>query len=205
VAVKRLVLFDLDGVLLDSKQNMEHAWSEVRRQTGVPATFSEYFRLIGRPFPDIMECLGLTSRAAELENCYREAAASRPCLLRFYNNVEAGLVFLREKGICLGIVTSKDSARTASIVGGLPVDFVCIETPRDQVRGKPAPDHLLLAMAGAQTDPADTIYVGDMQCDFEAAQRARIDYAHAEWGYGVKPTGALGFTRISDLVSFVCA
>lgn len=201
--MKRLVLFDLDGVLLDSKPNMEFAWGEVRRGLGVTQDFWEYFRLIGRPFPDIMARLGLSEKAAEIEAVYRAASAARSDLLRFYE-VEAALIRLRELGICLGIVTSKDAARTAAIVGGLPVDFVCVETPDGMVRGKPAPDHLLLGMARATTDPADTIYVGDMECDFEAARRAGIDYAHADWGYGERPPGARGHESMQSLVASIC-
>ena len=41
----------------------------------------------------------------------------------------------------------------------------------------------------AQTgvDPIETLYVGDMAADHEAAKRAGVDYAHAEWGYGQAP------------------
>ena len=43
-------------------------------------------------------------------------------------------------------------------------------------------------MANAQVDPFDSIYIGDMDADFEASCRAGIDYLHAGWGYGEIPT-----------------
>ena len=90
-------------------------------------------------------------------------------------------------GVKLGVVTSKDGARTQLVLDRLDVNFTVVMTPEERMRGKPAPDHLLYAMAICNIDPVETIFVGDMESDAEAARRAGIDYAHAEWGYGERP------------------
>jgi phosphoglycolate phosphatase-like HAD superfamily hydrolase len=74
------------------------------------------------------------------------------------------------------------------------------------MRGKPAPDHLLMAMAQAGSDPAETVYIGDMAADHEAARRAGIDYAHADWGYGRRPgDGSWILSSMRDLLELTSA
>lgn len=186
---KRLVLFDLDGVLLDSRENMRRSWQKVREQFGTDVTFDRYFSEIGRPFPVIMERLSLSNRAAEIEATFRMASMDNLDVLRFYPDVPETLRKLQDARLKLGIVTSKDLLRTNAILAMLPVTFACVHAPDGKMRGKPAPDHLLMAMALTGVDPAEALYVGDMAADYEAAQRAQIDYAHANWGYGAPPAG----------------
>src|SRR5690606_23280337 len=90
---------------------------------------------------------------------------------------------LTDAGCRLGVVTSKPRQRAVPLVEMLGASFVTVRTP-EAVRGKPAPDPLMLAMVDAGVDPADTIYVGDMAVDQQAARRAGVAYAHAAWGYG---------------------
>ena len=188
---KTLVLFDLDGVIIDSRPNMEKAWEAVCQQTGRDVEFDRYFALIGRSFSDIMEKLGLTAISDQAEMIFRITSMQHLDLAGFFEGASDTLVALQKRGIKLGIVTSKDKLRTNAILAMLPVDFTVIQTPNRTLRGKPAPDHLLVAMANACTDPANSIYIGDMDPDYEAAERAGIDYLHASWGYGERPASSV--------------
>jgi phosphoglycolate phosphatase len=200
---KRLVLFDLDGVLLDSRENMRLSWQRACEQYGIAVGFEKYFSEIGRPFSAIMDRLGLAEQAAELEAAFRVASMENIGVVRFYPEVVETLARLEAAKVKLGIVTSKDRLRTSAILAMLPVDFSCVETPDARIRGKPAPDHLLMAMARTNVDPIDTVYVGDMDADHEAAVRARVDYAHAAWGYGRPPRDSAILAEIGDLLKSV--
>ncbi|MBR9973689.1 HAD family hydrolase [Magnetospirillum sulfuroxidans] len=201
---KKLVLFDLDGVILNSKMNMEYSWGQVCSQLKINVDFEEYFSKIGRPFFDIMTMLGLQEYASRAESIFRVSSMSSLHLVSFYDGVRETLSALEQAGIGMGVVTSKDRMRTNAILAMLPVDFTTVQTPGDKFRGKPAPDHLLLAMAESQIDPADTIYIGDMDSDFEAAQRAGIDYLHAQWGYGAAPKdGIPALSSIKELADWI--
>jgi phosphoglycolate phosphatase len=184
---KRLVLFDLDGVLLDSRENMRRAWQKVREEFRTDVSFERYFGEIGRPFSAIMERIGLGDRAAAMEATFRVASMDNLDVLRFYPGVAETLRSLLKAELKIGIVTSKDQLRTNAILAMLPITFSCVQAPDGRTRGKPAPDHLLMAMAQTGVDPADTLYVGDMTADYEAANRAGVEYAHAQWGYGPQP------------------
>ena len=185
--VKELVIFDLDGVILNSKANMKIAWTAVQNEFGIKTPFTDYFDLIGLPFREILAKLGINEHVHEIETMFRVASMENLSTATFYDGVEETLGKLARAGIKLGIVTSKDRLRTNAVLALLLVDFITIQTPIDGIRGKPAPDSLLLAMAEANTDPIDTVYIGDMDPDCEAADRAGIDYFHAAWGYGTKP------------------
>jgi HAD superfamily hydrolase (TIGR01549 family) len=189
VSPKRLVLFDLDGVLLDSRENMRLSWAAVCDELGIGVPFARYFAEIGLPFREIMARLALSDAAEEIETVYRVASMKNLAAVAFFPGTEEALRELVAAGIKLGVVTSKDERRTNAILAMLPVDFETVRTPNGHLRGKPAPDHLLMAMAETGVDPAETIYVGDMIADYEAARRAGIDYAHAAWGYGPRPDG----------------
>ena len=166
----------------------------------VATPFADYFALIGRPFPDILSILGLSERLQAIERTFRTASMNNIHLATFYPGVEETLNELAARGLKLGIVTSKDRLRTGAILAKLPVDFTTVQTPNGRWRGKPAPDQLLVATAEANTDPAQAIYVGDMDADHEAARRAGIEYVHAEWGYGTTPPDCLVLGSIWDLL-----
>jgi HAD superfamily hydrolase (TIGR01509 family) len=201
---KRLVLFDLDGVLLNSKENMRRSWRRVSEQLGVTVGFEKYFGEIGKPFPVIMDRLGLAENAAAIEAVFRMASMENLDALGFYPNVPETLQKLKATNLKIGIVTSKDRLRTSAILAMLPLTFDCVQAPDDGLRGKPAPDQLLMAMALASTDPIETLYVGDMSADHEAALRAGIDYAHAAWGYGQPPTdGSWIISEITELLGLI--
>ena len=54
---KKLYLFDLDGVILNSKKNMNIAWSSVRKELEIEVKFNDYFKNIGIPFKEILKKL----------------------------------------------------------------------------------------------------------------------------------------------------
>lgn len=182
--MKRLVLFDLDGVLLHSQENMRQAWDVVLRKTAVNRPFEDYFALIGRPFKDIMAHLGVNQDIERIEKIYMTASFDFLAQATFFPGVRETLTQIRDSGVKMGVVTSKDAPRTKAVLAQLDIRFATIQSPNDQFRGKPAPDHVLIAMAEAGEDPADTLFVGDMETDWQAACRAGVDYAHAGWGYG---------------------
>ena len=49
----KLVIFDLDGVLIDSKQNMKVSWNAARKKFNLKQKFKDYFQYVGLPFNKI--------------------------------------------------------------------------------------------------------------------------------------------------------
>jgi HAD superfamily hydrolase (TIGR01549 family) len=123
--------------------------------------------------------------------------------MTFFHGVKETLEKIQNMGIKIGIVTSKDIIRTKAILSRLDINFITIQSANGQLRGKPAPDHILIAMVEAKEDPANTIFVGDTLIDCQAATRAGIDYIHAGWGYGDPIENTYTLNSIIDLPNYI--
>src|SRR5688500_18656201 len=123
---KRLLILDLDGVLVDSRQNMELAWARVRERFGVEATFETYFAHIGLPFPGILDRLGIREDQQGIETLFREVSLANLDAISFYPGVEDMLPTLSSAGVKLAVVTSKDATRTHALLERLSVEFEVI-------------------------------------------------------------------------------
>ena len=130
-----------------------------------------------------MKELGIKNSDA-VKNTYDKASMQlMDEFLVFYPGVEDTLNKLK-KGYKIAVVTSKTAERTKVILEKLDVEFDYIVSPKKGLRGKPAPDQILWCLAMINTDPKDAIYVGDMQVDYDASQRAGTGFIHATYGYG---------------------
>ena len=179
----KLFVFDLDGVLIDSLPNMEAAWKAVKVKHEVKNPFSDYKEQIGKPFVEIMKCLGLEKQHLEIYDTYR--TYSRMCLdkIPLYDNVYETLNTLKEQGSKIALCTSKARDTVKLLEYKLP-EFDYISCPTAGLRGKPAHDQLLYTMATLNTDPSETVYIGDMIYDQQAAHRAGVRFEYASWGFG---------------------
>ena len=181
---KKLILFDLDGVLLNSKRNMELSWGVVCERHDVNVEFEDYFSNIGRPFKDILDILNINANQTDIEKTFNDVSTQLIDQIEFYEGVESVIGQLVNNNIKIGIVTSKNTIKTQKILDLHGFAFDIVQTPNDALKGKPAPDHILYAMSELNMNASDTLYIGDMDVDYEAAKRAQVNYVHASWGYG---------------------
>ena len=182
--MKKAYIFDLDGVLIDSKHMMQQAWQVCELEYELTQTFDEYFKCIGMPFKDILKTIGIEDNHDAIKHTYDKASIElMEYCLEFYPGVEDTLRELK-KHAKLGVVTSKTAERTRLILDKLDIEFDYVVSPKTGLRGKPAPDQIMFCLAMLNVDPQDAVYVGDMQVDYWASERAGIDFIHATYGYG---------------------
>ena len=182
--MKKAYIFDLDGVLIDSKHMMEQSWNICELEHKLTQPFEEYFKHIGMPFRDILKVIGIEDNHDAIKHTYDKASIElMEYCLEFYPGVEDTLRELK-KHAKLGVVTSKTAERTRLILDKLDVEFDYVVSPKTGLRGKPAPDQIMFCLAMMNIDPQDAVYIGDMQVDYWAAHRAGIDFIHANYGYG---------------------
>ena len=201
---KKLILFDLDGVLLDSKKNMELSWLTVCEKYDLDVKFENYFSKIGRPFKDILNILNIKENQGNIEQTFNEISIQLIHKVSFYDGVESVLGQLFNNNIKTGIITSKSTIKTHKTLDLLGFPFDIVQTPNDDLRGKPAPDHILYAISKLNVNASDVLYIGDMDVDYEAAKSAKVDYAHALWGYGgCDDENAIKLKKITQLMDII--
>lgn len=194
-----LVLLDLDGVLVDSRDAMETAWRAVQHDLGVTTPFGDYFREIGRPFRDILARLDLSEQEDEIERVFRATALREAPRVPAFPGIHTALARLDKRGVKLGVVTSKARSQTAWTLAQFDVEFATVQTPDQRGPGKPAPFPLLVAASEAHVDVRHALFVGDMDVDCAAARAAGMRFLHAAWGYGARPGGAGQLRAPSEL------
>ena len=183
--MKKLYVFDLDGVIIDSLPNMKLSWGDVQLNHNVDVPFEEYAKHIGKPFYDILKEIGVTENLENIKATYDQSSSKRVDQVQLYPGAIDTLNTLKERGCKIAICTSKDGTRVREILKKLELpefDHVC--SPKQGLRGKPSPDQLLNTIAFCNEDPKDTVYIGDMISDYECALRAGVDFIHANYGYG---------------------
>ena len=73
----KLVLFDLDGVLIDSKENMRCAWIAVKKKFNLKQSFENYFNSVGLPFFVILKKIGIKHQKTHIKEVRVKAAKRR--------------------------------------------------------------------------------------------------------------------------------
>lgn len=189
-ALAPLVLFDLDGTLLDSARDLHAAANALLRHKDLPPVDYAKFRpvvskgsraMLRVSFPDHDDAMR-EALVAEFLEIYAHHLARHSTL---FDGIETVLTHIESAGARWGIVTNKPfylaeplvealgwSLRSAILLGGdsLP-------------RRKPEPDQLLHACAELSVAPAHAVYVGDDERDIQAARAAGMRSIAALWGY----------------------
>jgi len=200
----KTIMFDLDGVLIDSKKNMREAWHACQQKFNIENSFEEYFSYIGRPFFEILSILNIKKDFESIKVLYDQTSILSMNLINFYPNVDRILKKCHSKKINLFVVTSKDKKRTNLILKDISHLFLYLSSPDENLRGKPYPDQINSILKNYSLNTNDCLYIGDTEVDQLAAKSANIDFMLAEWGYGPKPSiEHTKLFQIRDLLDFI--
>ena len=201
---KKILIFDVDGVLVDSKKNMELSWNKVQEKHNLHnVKFEMYFKNIGRPFFKILKIIGIRNNLKNIKKTYQQESIKQINKIKFYNNIEKTIKILKKKNYMLNIVTSKDLVRTKKSIRGLKEHFTYIECSNDKTRGKPFPDQINLIISKLKVNKCECIYIGDTLVDYNTAKNAGIDFIFAQWGYGINYNYKYKCKDIKDLFKLI--
>lgn len=186
-----LLLFDLDGTLVDTADDLGAALNYVLRLKGLPeVTASAYRPVASHGAKGLLE-LGFGPRLGEFD-----FAEIRNALLDFYaqhvaehsrcfDGIRELLEYCRSNQIRYGIVTNKPWRLAKSLIrqlADLQDNAILLGGDSLPVR-KPDPSPLWLCCHQLQVTPQQCWYIGDAQRDIEAANRAGMASILAAWGY----------------------
>ena len=202
-----IVVFDLDGTLIDTAPDLIGTLNLIFAQEGLPAIAMEQARsLVGAGIRPLIE-RALVSQGCNLPveavddifaryiRHYQEhiADASRP-----FEGVERALDNLHREGFRLAVCTNKYEGLSVRLLDalGLTQRFVAICGQDTFPMKKPDPEMLRLTIARAGGDPAYAVMVGDSETDVTLARSAAIPVIGVDFGYTSIPMAELNPDRL---------
>lgn len=172
------VLFDWDGVIIDSSRQHEESWERLAREEGRSLPEGHFKAGFGKKNEWIIpNLLGWATDAAEIhrlslrkEALYRAIVVEKG--LQALPGVREFLLRLREAGVpnCIGSSTHRENITTILHVLGFEGLFGGMVTAEDVTHGKPHPDVFLKAAARTGVAPAQCIVFEDAFAGIEAAR-----------------------------------
>ncbi len=185
----KAVLFDLDGTLLDTLDDLADATNATLSHFGYPLrTRGEVRRFVGngvemllrRALPAGTPDERVFEALAFFRADYEKRSRNRTCP---YAGIPEMLAALREAGIAIGVVSNKyDKAVRELCDYYFPTLIDLPVGERAGVPKKPAPDSLFLAMEALGVTASETLYVGDSEVDVETAHNAGLACVSVLWG-----------------------
>ena len=189
---KRLVIFDLDGTLLNTIADLAVATNEALRTMGYPTHAEEVIQtFVGNGVSKLLErSMPLDKRTEE------NIALVRRHFMAYYDQHNADLSTpypgisemlsrLQEDGVMLAVASNKYQSATEKLIARYfpHINFVCVLGQRQGIPVKPSPDIVLEIMEKANVSRSDTLYVGDSGVDMQTAINAGIDAVAVSWGF----------------------
>ena len=188
----RLVIFDLDGTLLDTIGDLAVACNTVLALRGLPQhSYEDYCRFVGngvmrlveRALPEELRTPENVALArADFVRCYTEHIDLRT---RPYPGIPQLLSELVRRGVDVAVASNKFQAGTEKLVrrffGEIP--FAAVLGQRDGVPLKPDPAVVDEILARTGIARGATLYVGDSGVDMQTAAAAGVRSAGVTWGF----------------------
>lgn len=184
-----VVLFDLDGTLLDTAPDFIRCLNQLRQQLGMTRLDDSEIRpsVSDGAQAMIFTCFGLTpddpGYGPQLDRFLDLYEATVAECTRLYPGLETILELLASAHIPWGIVTNKPARFTRPLIASLKLGAGAVVCPDDVRNRKPDPEAIYLACNELGVDPARGIYIGDHQRDIEAGRRAGMQTVAAAYGY----------------------
>jgi phosphoglycolate phosphatase len=186
------VIFDLDGTLVDTLEDIADAMNRVLALEGAPGHgYGAYRYLIGHGIWNLVtEALPPELRSEErVERCYarmlEDYGAHSLVKTRAYEGVPELVRALRADRVQLAIHSNKADAPTQAIVAALldPGDFAVVAGARPDAPLKPDPAVALGIAARFGLPPARVVYLGDSLVDMRTGTAAGMLSVGAAWGF----------------------
>lgn len=205
----RVILFDLDGTLIDSVPDIAAAANLLLETENLPPLTVDQVRgMIGNGIAKLVErafeAHGITlegdaqaAMTARMMEIYKDHLTVETTLL---DGAEHILRAYARVGFRLAVVTNKPEAFSREILEHFDlgeVISVVVGGDTGPVR-KPAPDMLLHALAELDASPSDALMVGDSPADIDAAKAASMASVAVRGGYTRIPVDDLGADIVID-------
>lgn len=190
--MKKAVIFDLDGTLLNTLDDLADSTNYALSRFGYPARTIEEVRQFvgngvaklieraipeGKNNPNFEKCLAIF-KENYAQNMYNKTAP--------YNGIIEMLSNLKSKGIKIAVVSNKFDLAVKELCKkyfeGF-IDFAAGENEAQGIKKKPAPDTVISVLNEFNFASEDAVYVGDSDVDIMTAKNSKMPCISVTWGF----------------------
>ncbi len=188
--MKKAIIFDLDGTLLYTLEDLADAMNYTLREFNMPErTIDDVRRFVGNGIKKLIKRAAAPGTSEEVIDkmfeCYK-AYYDVHCLdkTRVYDGILEELEVLQKKGYMLGIVSNKVDSAVKELNEQFFKEYTTTAIgERQGVRRKPAPDTVFTALSELGISAKEAIYVGDSDVDIETAANSGLPCISVLWGF----------------------
>ena len=188
----RLIVFDLDGTLLNSLEDLADSANWVLEQHGFPTHPVDAYRyFVGDGVRKLIErILPQEERTeARIEQCRQEFVAYYKVHMEDKTSVYEGitelLAELKNRGLKIAVATNKVHVAVAPLMAKYfpNIRFDAMIGQREGVPVKPAPQIMFDILKETGCEPSEALHVGDTATDMQLAHNAGVTPVGVLWGY----------------------
>lgn len=201
----KAIVFDWDGVIVDSMHKIALAIQETAASYGVQISIPEIFARFSQPKEVFYKSIGIDPEDKDELNA-RHAAGDDKYLINteLFSDVRFTLEKLSEKGLRFGIATQRMDIGKIAIRSEIEVHKLQNFFPIENALGGEArkEQKLLLLAKKFGVAPAELLFVGDLPSDIQAAKKAGVKSAgisrHSPMGLASAPVDGPAAARLED-------
>lgn len=206
--MKKAVIFDLDGTLLNTLPTITFYVNDTLKAFGVGVLGeADVCRYIGHGAEWLIEQsllhFGISDKALfrEVLHHYKNAYDKAPLYLtEVYEGIFDLISGLKERGVATAVFSNKpDSATKAVVAHFFGEDFAHVQGAKPEVALKPAPEGVFDILKKLEVEKSDTLFVGDTAVDMETGENAGVETVGVLWGF--RDREELERSRASYIVS----
>lgn len=190
--MKRLIIFDLDGTLLNTIADLAISTNQALRHYGYPEHPIEAYRFfVGNGINKLFE-RALPENERTEENVLRIRSRFIPYynehnadLSSPYPDISETLQALQDKGILLAVASNKYQQATEKLIAHYfpTIRFVKVLGQREGIPVKPDPSIVFDILKDTDVKKEEVLYVGDSGVDMQTALNAGVDAVGVSWGF----------------------
>ena len=186
----KLAIFDLDGTILDTLEDLKESTNAALAANGYPArTLDEVRRFVGNGIGKLIERAvpqgtSKEATAKTLESFKEHYGIHCADHTKPYDGIPKLLEDLRRCGIQTAVVSNKADFAVQELCSQyFPGAFDFVVGEREGIRRKPCPDSVFEVLKTLKKTADEAVYIGDSDVDVETAREAGMDGIFVNWGF----------------------
>ena len=184
------LIFDLDGTLLYTLEDLHDAANHVLGKNGYPLnTLDDTRHFVGNGLKMLMKrSLRRDTEPEVLERLFQELRDyyTKHCQMqtRPYDGIMEALEYFQKLGYKMAIVSNKNDAAVKELNAYYFEKYISVAIgEREGIQRKPAPDTVFAALKQLGSSKDNALYIGDSEVDYETARNAGMDCMLVSWGF----------------------